>query len=113
MRNIRFELSPTSNLPDYISKTALDYWFPKRNLESLIMDIFKDVEFNKGDMFDFRELNTIHFNNICGEYPFVRDISVDFEDILIVKRKTYSVKNYPPDAGHTKILTYELDFLNY
>ena len=110
--NKQYALGSTNKIPDYIRKDAIDYWFKNKNFSLLIKILFDDREFNIGEMFDFTELNSKYLNNRRGEFLFKRDISKDFENILIIRRKTYS--GYTYEEGVTVvILTYELDFPNY
>lgn len=110
--NKQYALGSNTNIPDYISKDAIDYWFKNENFSLLIKIMFDDREFNIGEMFDFTELNSKYINNRSGEFPFKRDISKDFENILVIRRKTYSGYTYK-EGGTVVILTYELDFPNY
>ena len=112
MINIEFKLSPITNIPEYISSDALDYWFTKNNFALLIKNLYKDRDFLVGDFFDFSGTNTKFLNDSLGEYIFTRDISEDFENVLQIKRRTYSAICYER-GGQALILTYELDFPNY
>ena len=112
MKNIKFTLSRIDHIPDYISSEALDYWFTNDNFIQLIKIIYKNIDFFVGDYFDLTQLNTIHVSDICGNFIFTRDISEDFENVLQIKRKTYSSISYIK-GGHTSEVTFEVYFPNY
>lgn len=57
-------------------------------------------------------MNTKHLNDSWGDYNFTRDISEDFENVLQIKRKTYSAISFE-EGGHVSEVTYELYFPNY
>lgn len=110
--NIEFYLW---DIEDFYSKNrnAMIYWFIEQHFTRLIIHLYGERGFYIRDSFDFFKINTQEIRDENGSNLFDRNLIEDFDDILLIKRKSFEAFNSDKSNKVTTTIVYELIALNH
>ena len=90
------------------NRNAMIYWFIEQHFTRLIIHLYGEREFYIRESFDFFNINTQEIKDENGSNLFDRNLIEDFDDILLIKRKSFEAAKLDKSEKVTTTIVYEL-----